>query len=386
MALEIATSAFGTPDARSLTADEGADDMWAGWDAESKDATVASLPGSNSGWAPVDLTDVLAGTWEPPEPTIGRRDDGVGMFYAGRQHTIASESEAGKTWLLLAAALVELNAGNAVVYVDFEDDEGGIVGRLLTLGAERAIVRDRFAYVRPEHGIDVVGKAALEQVLGDLRPTLAILDGVTEAMVMHGLDPLSNADVAMFGRRLPGWLASHGPAVVSADHVPKSTENRGRYALGAGHKLAGLNGAAYTLTSRQPFGVGITGRSTLLITKDRPGQLRRHALPSGEGAHWFADLVLNSHGNDFAEASINAPARRDDVRFRPTVLMQRVSEAITFAGTPLSGKGVEDRVKGRAADIRTALAALVDENFVVIEPGAHGARLHRLVREFGAES
>lgn len=51
----------------------------------------------NHTWEPVDLADVLDGTWKPPEPTVGRRSDGVGLFYPGKKHTISSESEAGKT-------------------------------------------------------------------------------------------------------------------------------------------------------------------------------------------------------------------------------------------------------------------------------------------------
>ena len=57
---------------------------------------------------------------------MGRRNDGVGLFYPGKVHTVSSESEAGKTWLLLSVVLDELGRSNAVVYVDFEDDEGGM--------------------------------------------------------------------------------------------------------------------------------------------------------------------------------------------------------------------------------------------------------------------
>ena len=32
-------------------------------------------------WQPVDLAAVLDGTWCPPRPTVGRRNDGAGLFY-----------------------------------------------------------------------------------------------------------------------------------------------------------------------------------------------------------------------------------------------------------------------------------------------------------------
>ncbi len=346
------------------------------------EASYAADPAATTrpSWEPVDLEPVLSGTWQPAQPTVGRRDDGiVGMLYPGKQHAVIAEPEHGKGWFAVATAVTEMNAGNAVVYIDFEGDEFDVGGRLLTVGALPEVITKRFTYMRPESGITAASKSLLRQILGDLRPTFAVIDGTTEAMVMHRLDPLSNADVATFGRRLPGWLAKRGPAVLSTDHLPKSVDNRGRFAIGAQHKLAGLDGAAYVLMNRQPFGIGITGRSTLMITKDRPGQLRRHAVPSGEGQHWFGDLILTSHGADFAEVSIAPPNRSDNARFRPTTLMQRISYAMTLADKPLSKQGIEDRVKGRAADIRTALACLVDEGFVIVEPGARGAQMHRLL-------
>ena len=75
-----------------------------------------------SSWRPVDLTSVLDGTWQPPKPTVGRRQDGLGLFYPGKTHTVVSETEGGKTWLALAACIAEMDAGCHVVYVDFEDD------------------------------------------------------------------------------------------------------------------------------------------------------------------------------------------------------------------------------------------------------------------------
>src|SRR5215210_4329416 len=95
-------------------------------------------------WRPVNLTPVLTGQWSPPEPTVGRRSDGRGLFYAGKSHTVVSETEGGKTWLALSAVCDELAAGNHVVFIDFEDDAGGIVGRLLTLAAKEEAIRDRF--------------------------------------------------------------------------------------------------------------------------------------------------------------------------------------------------------------------------------------------------
>ncbi|GAA2370805.1 hypothetical protein Cme02nite_45070 [Catellatospora methionotrophica] len=289
-------------------------------------------------WRPVDLDDVLSGRYVAPRPTVGRRDDGVGLFYPGRVHSIASESEAGKTWFALIAAREEIEA--------------------------------------------LTNAGDLAEVLGDLKPTLAILDGVTEAMSMHGLELKDNTDVARFGKLLPRAIAEHGPAAVALDHVVKNAEGRGRYAIGGVHKLNGINGAAYVLENRTPFGIGRTGRSTVYVAKDRPGQLRKAALPSAEGLFWLTTMEIISHDETFVETSLVVPASNGE-RPRPTALMQKISDALAGAGQPLTKQGIEDRVTGKATFVRLALAALVDEGYVAVTAGSRGSLLHSLKKPFG---
>jgi hypothetical protein len=93
-----------------------------------------------SSWRARDLTAVLEGIWSPPEPTVGRRTDGRGLLYAGKSHMVIGETEAGKGWFALVVSFTELDAGHHVLYVDFEDDEGTVVGRLMSLGAAPAVV------------------------------------------------------------------------------------------------------------------------------------------------------------------------------------------------------------------------------------------------------
>jgi hypothetical protein len=294
---------------------------------------------------------------------VGLRDDGKGLFYAGKCHTVISETEAGKTMLLLSAALDEMHAGNHVLYIDFEDNEGAVVGRLRTLGAGRDLIAQLFHYVRPDTALDSVGAADLRAIATTYRPTLAVIDGVTEAMTMHGWDMINNKEAALFGRRLARPLASFGAAVVSLDHVTKDREGRSRYAIGAVHKLNALDGAAYILENRQPFGVGITGRSTIKIAKDRPGQLRRHALPSSGGMHWYGDLVLASQGPDFAEVSVMPPHARDD-NFKPTELMARIAEELGKAKQPMAQRNLLKLVHGRNESKQKAFSRLIAEGYV----------------------
>ncbi len=337
-------------------------------------------PAAPGTWGRVDLGPVLSGQWQPPEPTVGRRNDGAGLFYPGKVHTIASESEAGKTWLALAVAFGELQAGRSVLYVDFEDDEGGIVGRLLALQTPPEAIRDRFAYVRPTEAIGAgVNLTDLGAVVSAHRPTFAVIDGVTEAMTMHGLNPNDNSDVATFGRILPRRLATAGAATVCLDHLPKATDNRGRYAIGGVHKLNGVDGAALLLEGRDPFGIGLTGRSTIRIAKDRPGQLRARGERGKDGLYTFGELELTSHDVSYSEFEIKpaaAVAGRDE--FRPTHLMAKISRALNEHGA-MSQRQILATVGGKRQYAVDALALLQRDGFVSVKTP------HELLRAFSEE-
>jgi hypothetical protein len=316
-----------------------------------------------SSWAARDLTAVLDGTWKPAEPTVGQRTDGHGLLYPGKSHTVIGETESGKGWFACSVSLDEMQAGNHVLYIDFEDDEGTVVGRLLTLSAARNLIEAQFHYLRPESPLyESRNLAALRDLAVEHRPTLAFLDGTTEAMTMHGLNPLDNVDAAKFGRLLPRRLASAGAAVANLDHVAKDREGRGRYAIGAVHKLNGLDGASYILENRQPFGIGLTGRSTIRIAKDRPGQLRRNSLPSTSSMHWYGDLVLESHGEEFAEVSVEPPHEKAE-HFRPTIVMAKIAKALTDHG-PMSKRSLRLLIQGKHEVKDQALEYLILDGYV----------------------
>lgn len=345
-----------------------------------QDADGDAAPGT---WQPVNLTDgvYFDGTWQPPQPTVGLRSDGVGLFYPRKMHTVASESEGGKTWYALVAVVDEILRRNHVLYIDFEDDCGPIVGRLMALGVSPDYIREFFHYVRPEssllHGRN---RDDLANILTEYGPTLAVIDGVTEAMTLHELNPLDNADAAKFGRLLPRPIAESGAAVVSMDHVTKSADSRGRYAIGAVHKLNVLDGAAYILENRRPFGHGLSGVSTVRIAKDRPGELRRHAAPGGKDMlPWFADLVVDSTTEGHTEAMVVVPADQGATH-KPTKMMERVASELAGHPSGLSQRVICDVVTGKAVTIRTALSYLIADGYV------SAATPHRLLKPYPDET
>jgi hypothetical protein len=60
-------------------------------------------------WVPVD---VVAAAADPPAPP-----EIIELFYPGCNHLVSGESEALKTWLLLAAAAAELEEGRGVLWL-----------------------------------------------------------------------------------------------------------------------------------------------------------------------------------------------------------------------------------------------------------------------------
>lgn len=356
------------------------------------DAMVGHLRGQGfdtppgSSWKPVDIGPVLSGETRQIEPMVGAREDGQAILYPGRLHTIASESEAGKTWFCAALVDSEIRSGHHVVIVDPEDDAAGWIGRLTILSqADRVLIGRHVTYVQPEEPMPGAGWRSLNPVLIRHRPTLIVVDGITAAMSLHGLDPLSNADVAKFATEVLRPLTRSGAAVLATDHVPKTGAN-GRYAIGAAHKLNGVDGAAFILEARRPFGVGQEGRSTLLIAKDRPGQLRRHGRPAKDGLTWWGDLTMVSHDERFVELSVKPPPPPEVVaaqseRPRPTIIMERVSKAIEQAGRPVTMRDLRARVTGKALTIDQAVACLCDEGFVSVEKKG-ASTLHSVARAF----
>jgi hypothetical protein len=369
-----------------VTAGDYRDDVWPDPDVgvvvEKPINANSHRPDPGLTWRPVDLGPILDGTRPRLTPTILTRTDGQGLWYPGRTHALVGESEAAKSWIAQYGSAQQLLAGHAVIYLDFEDSAEAVTDRMLTLGMTPALLSDRFAYIAPEEPIDPAGRGPLTQALADLRPTLVIIDGITEAMALHKLKSVDNDDLATFGRLISRPIAATGAAVVNLDHQPKATDNRGRYALGGVHKLNGLSGVSIIAENIAPMGVGLRGVTRLRIAKDRPGQLRAHGLPSS-GLRWIGDYVLDT-GDMLEPALIRPPVEvakaADD--WRPTEIMHKVCAALTKAGQPLGQNEIIDRVKGRATMTRRALAILVDEHYIDVRDGPRRSKLHTLSKPY----
>ena len=86
------------------------------------------------------------------------------------------------------------------------------------------------------------GPTDLDELLHYTPPTLAVVDGITEAMALHNVDPTDNVDVARFnGYWSNPWSTPAPPS--SALTMWSKGRRRRRYALGGAHKLDAVTGA-----------------------------------------------------------------------------------------------------------------------------------------------
>ena len=124
----------------------------------------------------------------------------------------------------------------------------------------------------------------------------------------------------------------------------------------------------------RPFSRDQAGHAVLVCAKDRHGHYRTgqrvaelHVTPTPDGPAIALEAV--------------EPLKSGEP-FRPTVLMERVSQALELAGEPLSYRAIQDMVRGKKDAVAKAVAALIAEGYVKTMPGPRNATLHTLVQAF----
>lgn len=374
-------SASGKDSADHVAAGLGVDDfeLYAMSNVAADDEVV----NSGSSWAPVDLAKYFDGSHVPAEPNLLHRNDGVALLYPGLTHSFHGESESGKSMILQHEATRLISAGEDVLWLDFESDQQSVLDRLRLFGAAEPQILKHFHYVHPEtNPFDGGPEQAAWESLLRRQYTLVVLDGVTDAMGLLGLQTTNNDEVAAWMRAFPTRLARNtGAAVVIVDHVTKDTGTRDRFAIGGQAKMAGLTGAGYTVAVDKPLGRGLRGVITLRIAKDRPGFIRGRSGPSrADRTQEAARVVVDSTGGGI-EVEVQSPLQPgDSCGFRPTTLMERVSEALEKE--ELSFRGLREKVRGRDEHIRAAVGVLKDEGYLAIRSGSRNADLHASVRPY----
>lgn len=335
---------------------------------------VTEASGKNT-WAPIDLTSQ---TIIEERPYMLTRTDGGALIYIGKVNSLSGPPESAKSWASLLACAQLAKRGAHSAYIDYEDNPASIAGRLRALGLDDA----QLAYVHyywPDTSLDHALPAL--QALGvDL--DLVVVDSNTRATLAAGGKTNDTDDAASLGRTLARIARTLGAGVFLLDHVTKDDDPNSPYARGSGDKLAYIDGAAYKVKVTNLFAPGRVGTAEILCVKDRPGGARGD-FAYGRVAGTFR-MTSDAVGEPVAASITPSVASEDSAGdFRPTGYMERVSRAMETLAEPIGVKELRKIVPGKSNTARdAAIRALVTEEYVSVEPGPRGAKLHTLIKPF----
>ena len=349
---------------------------------------AAGRPGTPTTWRRSTSPPRLSGCTSRPNLPISSAGTTSRSSIPGKCHGLAGHSEAGKTWVALAAAAQVLPSGGVVAFADFEDTEDTVVARLKALGVPGDILADRsrFRYIRPDLPLFARNRAghllpngrAMEAFAEEYTGAdLVVLDGVTEALSLHALNMNDASDVALFQKHLPPSPAASGAAVVNIDHLPHTAGKNSIAVLGSQHKRAGVD-VMLIVDPVEPFGIGLSGSSVIRVTKDRPGQLRPRC--DGPKRERWGDIRLTSlAGGETVRWEVVRPVDRpaSDGRFVHQIT------GVLYQEAGLSLNQILARVTGNKEAKKAAVRTLIDDGRVLVEPGPNNAHLHYLVRHDG---
>jgi hypothetical protein len=354
-------------------------------------SAVAMTAKTRTSWTKqVDLTEALKGA-PPPSPRVGQWTDSAdgkivnrALFYPNEVHSVGGEPEAMKSWLLLLSSVQEIERGKHVLYLDMEANDRSIVDRLRLLGAKPANIKKLFHYFRPDERITEDDQASFRRTVRLRKPTLVVLDGVTEAYSLHGLSINAAEDAAQWFRDFSRQFQVKpsedydGPAIVELDHVIKSRDDRNGWTIGTQHKKAGIKGAMYLVEAVAQFGKGKHGRSRLMLGKDSPGGVEW--VPFGKNhQRYVGDLHCDATGGDGIDAWIESPdpnaadqpSEREvlaDVEKPEFQQWMRDAWLYVEAHPSVSGKTLRAKVAGIGDKSKQdALAVLADDGYLVNE-------------------
>jgi hypothetical protein len=179
---------------------------------------------------------------------------------------VSQDSAKRNIGLSIARCVIE--DGGHVIWLDPEDTPAGTLKRLASFGADVAALEPFFHYVHnptPDDFCRAIAYAAKHP------QTLIYLDGLAEALAAEGKDENNVSDVLVFLRERLRPFAEEGAAVLIADHVTKSTENRGRWSHGSGAKLGRYDDISCSAELVQPYSPKLAGKIRLRVAKDRNG-------------------------------------------------------------------------------------------------------------------
>ncbi|MDH3026835.1 recombinase RecA [Gordonia alkanivorans] len=300
-----------------------------------------------------DIAALLAGDLpEPPKPTVMRRSDGLGIFYAEQLNLVFGDPECGKTWLLLCAGAQVLLDGGRFLFIDL-DHNGAVptATRLLNLGVPVDVLSDldRFRYIEPADPIE------MHMIVGDCEtwsPDLTGLDSLGELLPMFRASSNSGDDFTSVHSRIIKPLVRTGACVVLIDHLAKGMESRQSGPTGSPAKRRAVGGVSLRVRAKDAFVPGHGGTAYLMVNKDRHGGLRAGS-PTGDREPLAGVFTLKAGVGDELAFTLR-PAQQGEQAPADHAAPDLVEKIAALSPPPKSANDAANRIGGNR---KAALAA-----------------------------
>jgi hypothetical protein len=317
-------------------------------------------------WLPLNLADLPS---KPPTlPTLGAID-GIGLLYPGKRHIFSGPQESAKTLAAYILAIQTIRDGGTVILLDFEMGAYDARARLTDLGATDSDL-SRLLYAEPD---DPATEDRIALLIG-LSPDLVVVDAAAGAYSVQGLDDNKRADVETLTNLYIRSFWKHGIATIMLDHVVKSQENRGAYAIGSERKVGGAD-VHLGFSVITPISRGHSGLYKITTHKDRGGYLKRGTL---------AEMELQSHPETHEITCQLRPAEDHEPgkEFFYTKRMQDLSQLLDKQLEPPTKNQLIDLQTGERQISLKAIDALIRLGYVSSTPGPRRSQLLTNLRPF----
>jgi hypothetical protein len=306
--------------------------------------------------ARVDLVGRIADGIPPRQFVPGGGD----WLLVGKRYLLVAKAGSGKSLVALVVATDVVGAGGTVAIVDVENGEDEYARRLDDVlraredeGLEDAC-RERLRYYAYPRLSGSWGEdewaAAFEGV------DLVVFDSSRLILSAHGLAEDSNDDYASFADSRLVPLSQAGTATLVLDNTGHDQDR----ARGAKAK-DDLNEVVYLVKVAERFGRHISGAVRLARHRDRFDLPRALRVPLGGGT--YGPVAVDD----------TAATDADSEGFRPTTLMERITEALEME-SGLSVTKLREAVQGNTRAKDHALRLLVAEGYVRVEQQGQAKR------------
>lgn len=313
-----------------------------------------------------DFAEVMAGNVDPPDPIVDN------LLYAEQVHWLSGHPGHGKTTLGMYIAGRVMDAGQHVVWIDWEAGKHPTARRLRAVGVPAEVAAERFHYANaPQIEATDAGFEPIARALEQWPGALIVLDSASKALSAAGLSEDSNTEATQWTTKIILPIRDYGGTALVIDHLTKSAKGSA-YARGASAKLADTD-VHWGLTRTRPFARDHAGEVELRRLKDREGALpERIVYAVGDGRGGLPIKTLEVRDADHEEAG----ERGSEVRTRVLGVLRKHED------TELSGAQVVGMTRGREAAIREALSELGDDPSapVTARPGARNSVRYRYDR------